>query len=293
MSKICNEVLILRRAPKDGLTRELEWCDVSSYYRIRGDGFFLRAARKLSVTRLFNLFLGGWKRNIKKYDIVIMFDNGYNKMIAEYVKRENPDCEIILWFWNKIFAGNKKYLNDGVVDEFWSYNLDDVKKYGLQYNTQFYTNKIKIQDTKIKNDVVFLGRDKGRREDLLALSEELKKQGLKVQFDIIENESDFRDYDDYLSMVASSRAIFDYNFPIISGCTLRVMESIFFEKKLITNNTNIMNYDFYRPENIFIIGKDDMGKIKDFINSPYKKIDKKIVEYYDFENWLKRFKEKK
>ncbi|MBP5204804.1 oligosaccharide biosynthesis protein Alg14, partial [Candidatus Saccharibacteria bacterium] len=63
-------------------------------------------------------------------------------------------------------------------------------------------------------------------------------------------------------------------------------------KKLITDNSNIVDYNFYRPENIFIIGKDDPGRLKDFISSPYKKINQKIVDYYEFENWIKRFEGK-
>lgn len=63
------------------------------------------------------------------------------------------------------------------------------------------------------------------------------------------------------------------------------MESIFFEKKLITTNEDIANYDFYRKENVFIIGKDDYKDLPKFLNTPYKK----IVDYYDYHNWIKRF----
>ena len=32
-----------------------------------------------------------------------------------------------------------------------------------------------------------------------------------------------------------------------------------------------------------------MDNIETFLNSPYEKVDQEIIEYYDFESWLKRF----
>ena len=64
---------------------------------------------------------------------------------------------------------------------------------------------------------------------------------------------------------------------------------MFLERKLITNNTDIKNYDFYNHDNIFILGEDNINEIKEFINKPYKKIDQDIIDYYDFDQWLNRF----
>lgn len=78
-----------------------------------------------------------------------------------------------------------------------------------------------------------------------------------------------------------------------NGLTLRVLESLFFEKKLITNNINIINCEFYNKNNIFIINKDNLDDLNDFLKSEYKKIDKKIINYFDYESWLNRFFETK
>lgn len=78
-----------------------------------------------------------------------------------------------------------------------------------------------------------------------------------------------------------------------NGITLRVLESLFFEKKLITNNINIINCEFYNKNNIFIINKDNLDDLNDFLKSEYKKIDKKIINYFDYESWLNRFFETK
>ena len=65
------------------------------------------------------------------------------------------------------------------------------------------------------------------------------------------------------------------------------------KKKLITNNKDIINYDFYNSNNIFVLGEDNLDNIKEFIEKEYVEIDEKIINYYDFYEWLKRFEDDK
>ena len=118
----------------------------------------------------------------------------------------------------------------------------------------------------------------------------MEKQNIKTNIILIKNEKDYLDYTKYLEMLAESKVLLDYNAYNQVGLSLRTMESLFFEKKIITSNKNIKKYDFYNKNNVFILGEDNMKNLNRFINSPYKKIDKKIIEYYDFDNWIKRFK---
>ena len=124
---------------------------------------------------------------------------------------------------------------------------------------------------------------------ILNLAEELKENGINSKNIIIENEKDFVPYEDYLKLLVKTKTILDIVDGNQSGLTLRCMEALFFNKKLITNNLDIENYDFYNPKNVFILGKDDMNNIKQFIDSPYELVDEKIVNYYDFDEWIKRF----
>ena len=108
---------------------------------------------------------------------------------------------------------------------------------------------------------------------------------------IIESEKDYINYNKYLNLVSKSKCILDFNINEQIGLSLRPLEALFFEKKLITNNSDIVNYSFYDKNNIFVIGIDEYKDIKDFLNKPYNKIDKKIINYYDYKEWIKRFEE--
>ena len=61
------------------------------------------------------------------------------------------------------------------------------------------------------------------------------------------------------------------------------------KKKLVTGNTRVKDYDFYRPENIFILENNNTDGLKDFLAVPYHEVEKKIVDNYDFVNWLDRY----
>ena len=239
-----------------------------------------------------SVFFGAWKFIIKKYDYVIVGENGYSKKISEFIKKKNPNCKIIMYYWNVLNEEYKKILDDKNIDEFWTFDKQDAKRYGLKYNPQFYTKAINLKKNDIEKDLVFLGRAKNRKNDLLKLQVQLEDKGIISEFVISEKEKDIMPYDKYLTLISKSRCILDYNDEGQTGLTLRPMEALFFKKKLITNNKDIINYDFYNPNNIFVLGLDNIDDIKEFIEKEYEEIDEKIIDYYDFEQWLKRFEEK-
>lgn len=240
---------------------------------------------------IYRFFFNNWRKDIKKYNEIIIFDSGYSPLITKYIKKKNKNCKIILYFWNCISENKLKVFSDKNIDEFWTFDKNDSNSYKIKYNPQFYSKNVKIEDKNAqkKYDIVFLGRAKGRKEQILNLENEFKRKGLNYNIRIVENEKDLVKYDDYLDWLSKSKSILDITCNNQVGLTLRCMESIFLEKKLITNNKEIKKYNFYNPKNIFILDEDNMDNIETFLNSPYEKVDQEIIEYYDFESWLKRF----
>ena len=258
--------------------------NIEELYSMNSDNFIFKLLIKLNIVPL-----GKWKDSITKYNEFIIFESMYNPKVAELIKKKNKNSKIILYFWNPINENNKNFLKDNNIDEFWTFDKNDSEKYHMKYNPQFYTKKVEIEEKDKEKDVVFLGRPKNRRNSIESFRKQLEKRGVTTNFKLIDNEKDFITYEQYLNMVASSKCILDYSQEGQVGLTLRPLESMFLKKKLITNNEDIENYDFYSKNNIFIINKDDMKNINEFINSPYEEVDEKIVENYDFEQWLKRF----
>ena len=252
---------------------------------------------KLEKYRLFNVLppvtcsvLGSWKSKIKNTKVAIIFDTMYEEKVSSYIKKKNPNCKTILYFWNII--NDEKRLNilkDPNIDEFWTFDKEEAKKYNMKYNSQFYTDKITLKDKSITNDIFFLGRDKNRKKYIDGLKDIFDKNNIKSNIIFLTNEYKFIPYETYLDYLSESKAVLDVNVEGQSGLSLRCMESLFFHKKLITNNKNIKKYDFYNKNNIFILEEDDYSKLNSFINSKYVDIDKKIIKKYDIESWISVF----
>ena len=64
------------------------------------------------------------------------------------------------------------------------------------------------------------------------------------------------------------------------------MESHRFRKKLITTNTDIVNYDFYNPNNIFVWTEDCKDIPDAFFETDYEELPEEIFKKYSLENWL-------
>jgi hypothetical protein len=96
-------------------------------------------------------------------------------------------------------------------------------------------------------------------------------------------------YDEILTYISKSKTILDYVSEKQTGMTIRPLEALFFRKKLLTNDRSIVNRDFYKKENIFVIGIDDLKNLPYFLSYPYIELEKETRDYYDFNQWLERF----
>ena len=87
-------------------------------------------------------------------------------------------------------------------------------------------------------------------------------------------------------IILNSKAVLDIQHPNQTGLTMRTIEMLGMNKKIITTNQSIVKYDFYEPENISVIDRNNVKIDIDFLKLPYKKIDDKIYEKYSLEQWV-------
>lgn len=84
---------------------------------------------------------------------------------------------------------------------------------------------------------------------------------------------------------SNSRCILDSTQAGQIGLTMRAIEALGAKKKLITTNADIVNYDFYRPENVYVYnGTFDFSS--PFFTKSYIPVDEKLYESYSLKNWL-------
>lgn len=264
---------------------------------------------QLFVTYTPMNFKKALKKNLKEInpalekiqdDTIIVFDSICPDIdTLNYLVQINPRKRFVFYYWNPV----KTSIHPKLIPreyEVWSYSPQDCKEYNLKYNSTFYfASLVRQSEQTLKQDVFTICKNKGRKRRLNQLKREFQSFEISCNFIITATHPKIQKigysksipYDNVCREIQSSKALLDYYTDSKAGLSLRAMESVFFEKKLITNNETIFNYNFYNKENVFVINRDKKANLNDFINRPYKKINNEIKEYYLFENWIKRFGE--
>jgi len=255
-----------------------------------------------------SIFWGEWKKYVKEAKQVIIFDYGYQAGMETYIKKQNPSCKVSLFFWNIITDRTKNHKLFSDKTAIYSTDKGCCQKYHLKYHHIFYTKDYYMPYTpEYRNRLFFLGVDKGRAPYLQALKPILEQCGIICDIRVITHvrNSSYRQslsdiltdhtlsYPEYCQEIRHSGILLDINQEGQVALTMRVLESIYFSKKLITTNEDIVRYDFYQENNIYLLPKDlshiSPLKIRTFLEKPFVPYSNEILEHYDFEHWKSRF----
>lgn len=88
------------------------------------------------------------------------------------------------------------------------------------------------------------------------------------------------------TIIENSKAVLDIGYENQNGLSFRVMETLAWNKKLITTNKNILGVDFYDKNNILLL--DDKFFVGDeFLDSSYVMVDDKVKSKYRLDAWVK------
>lgn len=94
-------------------------------------------------------------------------------------------------------------------------------------------------------------------------------------------------------MVSQSKAILDITQQGQNGFSMRVMESIFLNKKLVSTNMALLSANFYDPNNILVIDlqNPDEEALTVFLRSEFHPYSQETRHYYSVGSWINRFQQ--
>ncbi len=252
----------------------------------------IRAIRRICLTKNIgdvSIWLGEWFNNLEKYDSIIIHMSRLTRYLPEIISSKYPHIKVIGWYWNTIDKESEPIKNNNPNIDYYSFDKNDCKKYGIKYNAQYYC-PVKLIENKKINDIYFIGRSKGREEQINKLRNDAERMGLKCNFTVIkDNSRNVSLYSDVKKELAKSKAVLEINKKNQVGFTLRTLESLFFEIKLITDNKEIKNTPIYNKNNIFILGEDNIDDLYNFINSDYDYSVNKYKDNYCIDTWFNNF----
>jgi hypothetical protein len=187
-------------------------------------------------------------------------------------------------------------------DSTYSFDIEDCNNYGFHKIENFHFYETPKDKPEIKHDVVFLGTLDDRIDALKNILDYLRKEEKKARaylyipssrslkkhadIEVLSKIVPFKKSDQY---AISSKVILDLGHKNQRGLSFRVFEAMVLQKKLITTNKQIKEYDFYDENNIFIIEDvNNMHIPHSFWNSPYNELPTHVIEKYHIKNWVNK-----
>jgi len=226
---------------------------------------------------------------------------------------KNPRAVILYYLWDS-FANNVngvKLLDQ--VDRAFSFNKIDCQNHGMNFRPLFYLDDYKniSKQPSNKDNVMFVctahtdrymfAKLIKRQLDVFNFSMDnyfylqspivywykyfLEKEFKKVKY------SDIRfvalDRKAVIKKLTQSRVVLDVQHPRQQGLTMRTIETLGANRKLITTNMHVKEYDFYNPDNILVIDRKNPMLDQAFLSKSFKPYTQELLNYYSLEGWIK------
>lgn len=253
----------------------------------------------------------------KKYDVVFLISGqslSFSEDMVEVIKKCQPQAKFVLYQWDS--QTNFPYIKkvQKYFDKCYSFDKRDIEETpSLKFLPLFYSRTYeeigKRNNKDFKYDFCFVGTAHPKKYKFINMMSEQLKSIYPNQFiyfffpspivyfyrKVMNKElrgAKYREFHyvplkgkEMNDVYEASRCVLDSAQAGQLGLTIRVLEALGAKKKLITTNEDIVNYDFYRPENIYVYeGKIDLDNV--FFKSKYVELEEDIYKKYSLQSWL-------
>lgn len=246
-----------------------------------------------------------------RYDyIFVLVGRGLNReLFYEFLDGQKTAFKII-YLWDDVKrVENFDEIKDAF-DRIISFDRVDCEHYGFDFLPLFYCDDYRYNNENLEYDVSTIGFLHSDRIQILdkvlsrvpkekynwyAMLKTTRKHMLmecikqlkiaKTPFYIGYKSLSIKETAD---IVKRSKVVLDMPHATQKGLSMRTIESIAAEAKLITTNSDVQYYDFYDENNVCIIDRKNPVVNESFFEVPYVKMDSSIVDAYSLKSWLKR-----
>ena len=249
--------------------------------------------------------------NEKNYDLILVIVGRHLEpnIFREFCMK-NEGARKVLYLWDDVKRVENFNEIEGCFDDIFSFDQIDVREYGFQMLPLFFTDYHRYRGEEKKYRFGLMGMLHSERLSLfdqVARAHNLREEdcfvyllGAKFRHFLTwflpmrkrwtgrkyihVNGMPFKSCADILKQ---TKVALDVQFGSQNGLTLRTLEALAANTKLITTNQNVMQYDFYNPNNICVIKRDAPNVPEGFFEKEYELVSTDIVERYSLSNWVK------
>ena len=232
----------------------------------------------------------------EKYDLIFIIrpDLLTNSNLS-FLKTKTP--KLITYYWDTIAFFPRKKEIIPLFDKVYSFDTEDCRKYNLELLTNFYYYE--PEPVEMENTLFCMSHLEKRRYELFnRMGKYLEENSINFRFmtrqsveklksPYIEYMKESVPYPEMLKLLNHYEVILDIAKPNQAGLSFRIFESLGMNKKIITNNRSVMEYDFYNPNNILVIDFDNLEIPKSFFETPFQPIDESIKQQYHLRSFVR------
>lgn len=210
-------------------------------------------------------------------DYYVIFLDNILPIDPEYLKslKKKHSIKYVLFLINSWIPPHDERAQKSIdaipFDYIFSYNPDDAKKLGFIFTDNIYSMRSDVAVQAMQYDLYYIGGNNGRLQDALAVYAGAKAAGVKQLFRIsgvnkedmvYQNEiiyNQFINYGESVNELLGANCILELMRRHETGmcASARYYEAICYNKKLLTNNKNIVNLPFYQLEYMHVFETPD------------------------------------
>lgn len=255
----------------------------------------------------------------KKYDVVLLVAGMTCALLPEMfmkIRELNPSAKFVMYQWDS--EKNLPYSTKihHCFDAVFSFDRNDcAAKAMYKFLPLFYGRSYeaigKEADSTVIYDCSYVGtahplKFKNINEIANLLKKELPRQFIyhympsKLKFiyhkltapeykgaRLLDFKMDKISAEENAKIFKQSRCVLDSPQGGQTGLTIRTIECLGAKKKLVTANVDVVNYDFYREENILVVDDGRYDTNSKFFTSDYRDLPEDLYQKYSLNSWLK------
>ena len=287
------------------------------------EGFLCKTLGRIQIKayqkRISSYYSSMLAKTDGQYDYILVIRGEYTPIdTLKELRTRYPDARMVLYMWDGLHK-----LNTRNIDKKWKYydkvftfdrvdymaDKDNLHFLPLFYYEDYLPDSFKEQG-EAKYDLSFIGTGHQDRikivKNVMKTCEQnnrkcfayfflphiaiyIRNKLLNEDFENVTIDDvhfELMPFEDLYEIYSDSKCIIDVENSGQHGLTMRSIEIVGLRRKLITTNKDIVNYDFYDPNNIMVIDRDKPVVDDSFFDKPYKMLPEEIYKKYSLSNWI-------
>ena len=278
---------------------------------------------KVYVAKINGIIKGEEINKLKNrdYDYILSIRGEYTPISTlQLLRKVFPHSKLVLYMWDGLHKQNTKgiekkwpYYDRVFTFDRYDYeeNKEEIDFLPLYYYDKYLPTNIKSANNEdLRYAVSFIGTAHDDRIKIVKnVMNQCKKDGLacfsyfymphKLIYlknklfnpnfkNVHEDDVSYEmlPFEKLYQIYADSKCIVDVENKGQHGLTMRSIEILGLKRKFITTNKDIVNYDFYNPNNVLVIDRDNPIVDRKFFDTPYFELDEEIYQKYSIKNWV-------